>query len=154
MYGLPQAGRLANKLLEKRLKPHGFSPAPHTHGLWLHNTKKIQFALVVDDFGIECEDRQDAEDLIQIIKDHYEAVSEDWVGELFCGITHEWDYKNKTVDLSMPGYIAKVLLKFQHPHPKHPEHQPAKHNLPQYGAKVQMTEPHDASPMLDATSIK
>jgi hypothetical protein len=37
MYGLPQAGRLANQLLEKRLKPYGYSPAPHTHGLWRHN---------------------------------------------------------------------------------------------------------------------
>jgi hypothetical protein len=54
----------------------------------------------------------------------------------------------------MPGYIAKILLKFQHPHPKHSEHQPAKHNPPQYGAKVQMTEPHDASPMLDDAGIK
>jgi hypothetical protein len=103
MYGLPQAGRLANKLLEKRLKPHGYSPAPHTHGLWLHSTKPMQFALVVDDFGIEYENRKDAEDLIQVLKNHYEAVSEDWDGELFCGITLGWDYENKTVDLSMPG---------------------------------------------------
>jgi hypothetical protein len=56
--------------------------------------------------------------------------------------------------LALPGYIAKVLLKFQHPHPKHPEHQPAKHNPPQYGAKVQMMEPHDNSPLLDAKGIK
>jgi hypothetical protein len=34
MYGLPQAGILANKLLEKRLAVHGYAPLPHTHGLW------------------------------------------------------------------------------------------------------------------------
>jgi hypothetical protein len=100
----------------------------------------------VDDFGIEYENHKDAEELVQILKDHYEAVSEDWEGTLFCGITLDWDYDKKTVDLSMPGYIAKVLLKFQHPHPKIPEHQPAKHNQPQYGTKVQMTEPTDVSP--------
>jgi hypothetical protein len=141
-----QAGRLANKLLEKRLKPPGYSPAPHTHGLWRHDTKPIQFALVVDDFGIEYEERKDAKELVQILKDHYKAVSEDWEGTLFCGITLAWDYENKTVNRSMPGYMAKVLLKFQHPQPKHPEHQPAKHNPPQYEAKVQMTEPKDNPP--------
>jgi hypothetical protein len=36
MYGLPQAGLLANILLAKRLTKHGYSPAPHTHGLWTH----------------------------------------------------------------------------------------------------------------------
>ena len=33
MYGLPQAGILANKLLRKRLKPHGYYEVPHTPGL-------------------------------------------------------------------------------------------------------------------------
>jgi hypothetical protein len=102
--------------------------------------------LVGDDFGIEYEDRKDAEELVQILKDHYKAVSEDWEGTLFCGITLDWDYDMKPVDLSMPSYITKVLLKFQHPHPKIPDHQPVKHNQPQYGAKVQMTEPTYASP--------
>jgi hypothetical protein len=36
MYGLPQAGLLANVLLKKRLAKHGYSPVPHTHGLWMH----------------------------------------------------------------------------------------------------------------------
>jgi hypothetical protein len=34
MYGLPQAGRLANYLLVKRLAPHGYHPVEHTRGLW------------------------------------------------------------------------------------------------------------------------
>ena len=34
MYGLPQAGILANKLLRKRLKPHGYFEVKHTPGLW------------------------------------------------------------------------------------------------------------------------
>jgi hypothetical protein len=33
MYGLPQAGLLANVLLAKRLAKHGYIPVPHTHGL-------------------------------------------------------------------------------------------------------------------------
>ncbi len=33
MYGLPQAGILANKLLKKRLAKHGYFKQPHTPGL-------------------------------------------------------------------------------------------------------------------------
>jgi hypothetical protein len=41
MYGLPQAGRLANNLLVTRLAPHGYRPCTHTHGLWQHDTKPV-----------------------------------------------------------------------------------------------------------------
>jgi hypothetical protein len=36
MYGLKQAGLLANQLLQTRLAPCGYYPARHTPGLWLH----------------------------------------------------------------------------------------------------------------------
>ena len=38
MYGLPQAGIIANKLLEKRLATHGYHTTPITLGLWKHKT--------------------------------------------------------------------------------------------------------------------
>ncbi len=34
IYGSPQAGVLANKLLRKRLAPHGYYKVVHTPGLW------------------------------------------------------------------------------------------------------------------------
>ena len=55
MYGLAQAGLLANELLAKRMAKHGFNQTPHTPGLWKHQSKPIQFMLVVDDFGIKYE---------------------------------------------------------------------------------------------------
>ena len=36
MYGPPQAGILANKLLKERLARHGYFEQPHTLGLWKH----------------------------------------------------------------------------------------------------------------------
>ena len=36
MYGLPQAGILANKLLKERLAQHGYYECPRTPGLWKH----------------------------------------------------------------------------------------------------------------------
>ena len=52
MYGLPQAGLLANKLLACRLARYGYFQAQHTPGLWKHAWRPIQFCLVVDDFGM------------------------------------------------------------------------------------------------------
>ena len=53
MYGLPQAGRLANDLLRERLAKHGYYEAPHTPGLWKHTWRPVWFSLIVDDFGIK-----------------------------------------------------------------------------------------------------
>eukprot|EP00957_Ditylum_brightwellii_P081272 6182206-Ditylum_brightwellii.AAC.1 len=51
MYGQPQAGILANKLLTAQLAKHGYYPVQHTPGLWQHKWRPVTFALVVDDFG-------------------------------------------------------------------------------------------------------
>ena len=44
------------------------------------------------------------------IKQKYELI-EEWTGNLYCGIKLNWDYDACTVDLSMPGYIKRVLQK-------------------------------------------
>ena len=57
----------------------------------------------------------------------------------------------------MPGYITKLLQRFLHPIPKKPEHQPHCHVQPQYGTKVQLTDPGNETPLLqpdDITKIK
>jgi hypothetical protein len=54
MYGLPQAGILANQLLAGRLAIHGYHQIKFTPGLWRHFTRPIQFTLVMDDFGLNC----------------------------------------------------------------------------------------------------
>ena len=111
MYGLPQSGKLANNLLQQRLKPHGFTPCTHTAGLWTHPTKPISFVLVVNDFAIKYTNKQDAMDLLDILHTHY-TVKTDWAASTFCGIHLHWDYPNHQVhlsSLSMPGYIASFL---------------------------------------------
>jgi hypothetical protein len=87
MYGLPQAGRLANNLLAKRLVPHGCHPVRHTHGLWKHDTRPITFTftLVVDVFGAMYIGKKHVNHLHNALKQDYE-VTEDWTGGLYCGI--------------------------------------------------------------------
>ena len=53
MYGLKQAGILANQQLQKHLEPYGYAPVRHMPGLWKHATNSVTFSLVVDDFGIK-----------------------------------------------------------------------------------------------------
>jgi hypothetical protein len=70
---------------------------------------------VVDNFGIKYDDTKHATHLVAALKQHYyEAISEDWHGSLFCGIKLAWNYIDRTVNLSMPGYINQALHKFQH----------------------------------------
>jgi len=52
MYGLPQAGIIAQELLEDRLGKEGYFQIQTTPGLWTHEDRKTIFTLMVDDFGI------------------------------------------------------------------------------------------------------
>jgi hypothetical protein len=47
----------------------------------------------------------------------------------------------------MPKYIPKALLKFQHPTPDSPQHQPYKHAPIQYGACVQRVDVDTSAPL-------
>eukprot|EP00956_Cyclotella_meneghiniana_P031758 scaffold84459_cov26-Cyclotella_meneghiniana.AAC.1 len=80
MYGLPQAGALANKLLRERLAPAGYYEVAHTPGLWRHVTRPISFTLVVDDFGVKYVGKEHAQHLIDTLKQHYK-LAEDWDGD-------------------------------------------------------------------------
>ena len=53
MYGLPQAGIIAQQLLEKRLEKHGYHQSTATPGLWTHDTRPISFTLVVFNFRVK-----------------------------------------------------------------------------------------------------
>ena len=125
IYGLPQAGRLANTLLKQHLATCGYMECMHTPGLWRHNFLPVQFTLVVDDFGIKFFCVEHLQHLVESLKKFYEIVL-DPTGRKYCGITLEWDYKNKTVDLSILDYIPMKLKEFDHPHPSRPQHSPHK----------------------------
>ncbi len=151
--GLPQAGILANKLLQKCLLPHGYYKCKHTLGLWRHLTRPISFTLVVNDFGVKYVGREHVEHLIKCIKEKYE-VTEDWSSDLYCGITLHWDYSARTVNISMLGYIKKLLQKDKHKMPIKQQHCPYTPAPKQYGAEAQAPLPVDISSKLSDKDIK
>jgi hypothetical protein len=104
----------------------------------------------VDDFGIQYKGIQHAHHLIAALKQDYKAVTTNREGKLFCGITLNWNYQARSVDLSMPGYVKKALSEFQHIEPTRAEHQLHCNNEPQYRVKLQLTDPIDTTEPLSA----
>jgi hypothetical protein len=150
MYGLPQAGRLANQLLQQRLADYGYYPVRHTPGLWRHVTNPdVNFVLVVDDFSFKYTQRHTAEHFLAILRQWY-PVKEDWNATLYCGITVDWDYTQRKAYLSMPGYIHNALTELQHPPPTKPQYSPHPHLPIQYGNQPQLALAPDTSPPLNS----
>jgi hypothetical protein len=150
MYGLPQAGILTNQLFAHHVAIHGYHQNKFTPGIWRHVTCPIQFTLVVDDFGVQYVAKEHAQYLIDVLETYY-IVSKYWTGGLYCGITLKWDYENKHVYLSMPGYIKDSLHKFQHPMPKLHQYSPHNCTIPYYGQHIQYAPLPDASPPSNRT---
>ena len=82
IYGLPQAGKLANTALKEHLAPYGYFEVAHTPGLWRHITRPIAFSLVVDDFGVKYVHKDDADHLANSLKNAYK-LAKDWTGSLY-----------------------------------------------------------------------
>ena len=114
-YGLPQSGRLSNKLLHTRIKKARYYESATTPGLWRHKWRLIQFVLIVDDFGITYVGKQHALHLLKIIEQNYE-ITADWEEKRFAVIDLAWNYDEQqakiTCRISMHGYIEKVLMKY------------------------------------------
>ena len=69
IYGLPQAGFLAQELLIERLVKHGYTQCNLVPGVWCHTTRPVVFALIVDDFGVKYINKQDADHLMSVLKE-------------------------------------------------------------------------------------
>ena len=106
MYGLPQAGKLANDQLAQLLLPQNYLPCPVTPGLlWMDTTSDLMFSLDVDDFGVRYTKRCDVERLFTTLRTKYRLTT-DWTGSHGCiGLTLMWDYKHHTVDLTIPATL-------------------------------------------------
>ncbi len=71
MYGLTQAGSIAQELLEKRLAEYGYHQSKIINGVWKHKTRPICFCLVVDIFTVKYVNQDDADHLINGVRKYY-----------------------------------------------------------------------------------
>ncbi len=153
MYGLPQAGIIAQELLEECLAKHGYHQSKIIHGFWKHKTRPICFTLVVDNFAIKYTNKRDVEHLVNILKQDYD-ITIDREAKKYIGLTMEWDLPNQQVHTHMPGYLDKTLIHFKHEAPKKRQNSPHPHIAPTYGAKTQYTKTEEAFPPLNKEDTK
>jgi hypothetical protein len=148
MYGLPQAGILANESLAAHLKTFGYLATKHAPGLFRPATRPISFCLDVNDFLVKYVDRINAEHLTTTLQSLYD-ITTDWD----CSLTLNWDYQARNVDISMPGYVEREFERFQHSTPSGAQHSPSTWTTPQYGAASQLTASVNDIPALDPAGI-
>ena len=148
MYGLTQAGLLANELLEKCLNAHRYFQSKLVPGLWCHTPRPVKFSLVVNYFGVKYTGCKHMKHLLTVLEGHHN-VTANWTGTCYIAILLNWDYSKRQVHLSMPGYVAKALKQFNHPKPTNPQHAPFPSMPINYGAKKQYATLTFTSPPLN-----
>lgn len=149
MYGLPQAGLLAQNRLIQHLAAHGYHQTAATC-LFRHDANGTDFSLVVDDFGVKYTTKEGAQHLIDTLQKLY-TITIDWTGSKYLGFTIVFNHDHQYVDISMPGYIDKVLQRFT-PIQTGGAASPALYTPPSYG-NPDLRPSSDDSPTLSAPDI-
>jgi hypothetical protein len=73
---------------------------------------------------------------------------------LYCGISLQWDYVGRTVDISMPGYIKKKLQEYEQVRPAGVQTCPYSPKPKRFGTEARAPLPPDASSRLDTKGVK
>ena len=79
MYVLKHAAIIAYNQLISFMDPHSYYPVPSTTRIWAHKTIRKTFFLCVDGFGVKYFNKDDAVNLLEYLKNHYE-ISKYWEG--------------------------------------------------------------------------
>jgi hypothetical protein len=108
--------------------------------------RPISFSLIVEDFTVKYVVKQHADHLRNALLKTYELAT-GWEATVYSGMTLKWDYKNRTCDISMPGYVSNVLRKFQLDATTHLQHTPSRYITPVYGAKTQYATKDETPPL-------
>ncbi len=132
--------------------PLGYFEHINMPGLWYHESCPISFTLIVNNFGVKYVNKDDVHHVFASIKKIY-TLTKDWTGYLYWGIALSWDYINRTVDISMPGYIKKKIQEYNHIIEKHNQTCPYAPAPKQFGTEVQALPPTDYYPCLDKAGI-
>jgi hypothetical protein len=151
MYGLKQAGLLAQNKLISHLTPAGYIQSPSVPCLFIHAVRNTAFTLIVDDFCCKYNTPDDAEHLITTLQDAGYVLKIDMSAKKYIGLTIERDRVNQTITISMPGYIAKILQRFAHRITRQAK-SPSIYIPPKYGSHIQYPA-IDTSPPLTPAAI-
>ena len=151
MYGLPQAGRLAQEKLIKVLYDHGYYMCKNTTCLFKHKTLETEFTLTVDDFAIS-HMPGDLQHLLDALRTAYPITyvtntpTVDYIG---FKVAFYYDLPIPKCVMSMPGYIPAACDRFGI-HPTTNTHNPERFTPIVYGSRAPQMAKVDVSPSLSA----
>ena len=148
MYGLPQAGKLAQQRLIKHLAEHGYEQCKNTPCLFRHRSRAIAFTLVVDDFGIKYKHKEDAQHLIAALQSLY-ILKVNWEGDRYLGFKIDHERNERKISISIPYYVERALKRFGVERTPRSTNSPGIHIPPKYGKRTQEAAPIDISAPLD-----
>jgi hypothetical protein len=108
---------------------------------------------MVDNFSVKYINDNDVKHMIASLKTTYK-LTEDWTGDLYCRIALDGDYINRTVDISMPGYIKNKIQEYGYLVPGRTQKCPYLPEPKWFGSKAQAPLPLNDLPKLDTNRIK
>ena len=136
MYGLKQGAIIDFNQLISHMDTYVYYLLPFTTELWAHKTRKTK-NLCVDDSGVKHFNKDNADHLIEFLKNHY-GISTYWKGRTYLGLKINWNYSNECVDVLMIEYVKKVIDRLHHPKSERPQYSPHSWTVPTYGKILQM----------------
>ncbi len=107
---------------------------------------------MVDYFGVKYKNKDDGNHLVASIKTTY-TLTKDWSGDLYDRIVLALDYINRTVDISMSGYIKKKIQEYKQVQSKCTQTCPYLPAPKQFGTEAQAPLPPNVSPHLTNEGI-
>ena len=93
------------------LANYDYFPSATDPCLFRHTSNGFAFTLVVDDFLIKYKDRASAMHLFTALQERY-PLKFDWSTCQYLGIDIAFEKRKRTVKLSIPGHIPKMLRPF------------------------------------------
>jgi len=115
IYGLKQAGRLAQQRMVQHLADHGYEQTANTPCLFKHVTNGVIFTLVVDDFGVKYRRKEDADHLLNTLEKLYK-IKTNWAGDAYIGFDIKFSVcpvaQKRCVTLAMPRFLPNALKRF------------------------------------------
>ena len=154
LYGHPASGRLSFEKLKGILEEGGFVEHPLVECLFIHKTRNISFALIVDDMGIKYANDDDLDYLINVIEPHWK-LKVDKTGSKFVGMHLIWQYERPTprVMVFNPTVVRDALARFAPGKTLRGRSTPSPYSQPVYG-KHNQTGPFDDSSPAPPETVK
>jgi hypothetical protein len=147
LYGHPAAGRLSFLKLKEILEKADFYEHPFVDCLFVHKTRNITFALIVDDMGIKYSEDEDLQFLVDVISPHWK-LKVDITGSKFLGMHLVWQYNRKIprVIVFNPTVVKNALSRFVAGTVLRGNKTPSPYTKPVYGKHPQMSVFDETAP--------